>query len=35
MIVFAPHAARLRSRRAFIELEHVFDFVRQRMIPAG
>jgi hypothetical protein len=35
MIVFAPPDARLSSRRAFVDLEHVFGFVRQRMIPAG
>jgi hypothetical protein len=35
MIVFAPHVPRLRSRRAFIDLHHVFGFVRERMIPAG
>ncbi len=35
MIVFAPRDALRSSRRAFVDLEHVFGFVRDRMIPAG
>src|SRR3989442_3232963 len=35
MVVFASGDAHSNSRRAFIELEHVFGFVRGRMIPAG
>jgi len=35
MMVFAPREAHLGSRRAFIDLEHVLDFVRRRMAPAG
>lgn len=35
MIAFAPREAQLGTRRAFIDLEHVLDFVRSRMKPAG
>jgi hypothetical protein len=35
MMAFAPREAQLATRRAFIDLEHVLDFVRGRMKPAG
>lgn len=34
MIVFAPLGVRGSKRRAFIDLEHVLRFVRERMLPS-